>query len=205
MSPDLLNRNSAAALGCAPHSWPRGTAPCRSEYSATEFLAALAVAIPLAGVGLSFDTAYADAPGLDWKGYAGVNCLPQSNNSDIRRSAVGHPALANASASAISVFCPVVRDVAEGGPGRVRLVRLRVRNRGITPLTCIFTSWSIGGGFVASASAIAPAGSGFQTLTMGPVNATTWGSYTLICQVPGRHPATSLQSYIINYRVDEDL
>lgn len=205
MKANFLKRYNAAVLGCMPFSWLGVAPPYRREHSSIGFHAALAVAIPFASVGLSFNTAYADATNQDWKGYAGVNCLPQSNNSEIRRSAVAHPAFANTGASADSVFCPVVRDVSEGAPNRVTEVRLRVRNRGVTPLSCEFRSWDINGGLVASATAAAAAGSDFQTLTMGPVpvSASNWGSYTLICQLPGRHPSTSLPSYIINYRVDE--
>lgn len=148
--------------------------------------------------------AHADVAGQDWKGYAGVNCLPQSNNDAIRRSAIGQPALANAGTSAISVFCPVVRDESAGGDNRVTAVAVRFRNRNSTVSgSCEFSSFDQSGTKIDSKSAAAPFGE--TTLQLGPLNAHNWGTYVLACQLPGRDPATNLQSYIVNYRVDEML
>ena len=51
----------------------------------------------------------------------------------------------------------------------------------------------------------APAPFGDTFLQLGPVNANNWGSYVLSCELPGRNAADGLQSYIVNYRVDETL
>jgi hypothetical protein len=148
--------------------------------------------------------AQADAAGQDWKGYAGVNCLAQSNNDPIRRSAVAQTAFANTGTSTITVFCPVVRDVASGGDNRVSAVAVRFRNRNSAVAgRCEFSSHDINGAKIDSKSAVAPFGE--TTLQLGPVNAHNWGSYVLSCQIPGRDAATNLQSYIVNYRVDERL
>lgn len=178
----------------------------------TKTLKGLGTAVSLL-VGMSFNTVYADpdyttSAGTDqnWKGYTAVNCQPQSNNSDIRRSAVGTPALSNTGTSATTVYCPVVRDVPQGGENRVLLVRAYVRNRSsVAALRCEFRSHDINGNPHDSAVAVAPPSSDFMTLDMGPVDASNWGSYLLTCQLPGRDPVTNLQSYIINYRVDETL
>lgn len=146
--------------------------------------------------------AHADVAGQDWKGYAGVNCLPQSPNDAIRRSAINQTAMANTGTSTITVFCPVVRDESAGGDNRVSAVALRFRNRnaGVSG-RCEFASFNIDGLQIDAKSAVAPFGE--TTLQLGPVNAHNWGSYVISCQVPGRDPATGLQSYIVNYRVDE--
>ena len=150
----------------------------------------------------SIGTAHADAPGQDWKGYAGVNCMAQSNTDPIRRSAVNQTAFANTGTSTITVFCPVVRDEAEGGDNRVSAVAVRFRNRNSAVTgRCEFSSHDISGLKIDSKSAVAPFGE--TTLKLGPVNAHNFGSYVLSCQVPGRDAATNLQSYIVNYRVDE--
>ena len=149
--------------------------------------------------------AHADNAGQDWKGYAGVNCMGQNISDPIRRSAVNQIALANTGTSTITVFCPVVRDVSEGGEDRVTLVRVRLRNRNQTEAgSCEFSSRDINGHQVESKSAVAPPNSGETVLQLGPLNALTWGSYVLSCKLPGRDPKNG-QSYIINYRVDEKL
>ncbi|HSW23497.1 MAG TPA: hypothetical protein VLJ62_12065 [Burkholderiaceae bacterium] len=145
------------------------------------------------------------AHATDWKGYAGVNCLAQTNNHAVRRSAVNHAALANTGTSMITVFCPVVRDVAEGGNNRVIAVRVLMRNRNSSVAgRCEFSSHNINGIKIDSRSAVVPPNS-FDPVDLGPVDAHNWGSYVLSCQLPGRDAATNLQSYIVNYRVDEAL
>jgi hypothetical protein len=158
----------------------------------------------LALAGAASISAHADYPGQDWKGYSGVNCMGQSNNTAVRRSAINQSALANTGTSTITVFCPVVRDVAEGGNNRVSAVAVRFRNRNsAVDGRCEFSSHNIHGIKIDSKSAVAPFGE--TTLQLGPVDAHNWGSYVLSCQVPGRDASTNLQSYIVNYRVDEAL
>lgn len=158
-------------------------------------------ALALAGAA-SIGPAHGYSATQDWKGYAGVNCMGQTHNAAVRRSAVNQAALANTGTSTITVFCPVVRDVAEGGNNRVSAVAVRFRNRNATVNgRCEFSSHNINGIKIDSKSAVAPFGE--TTLQLGPVDAHRWGSYVLTCQVPGRDPATNLQSYIVNYRVDE--
>lgn len=150
---------------------------------------------------LSFNTAYA---AQDWKGYSAVNCVPANENSTtLRRSVSGSSvAISNTGTSSVSVFCPIVRDVAEGGPDRVNAVRIFVRDRNQTAaIRCDFSSHSQNGAMVDSASDTSV--NGFDTLAMDGINANNWGSYALICQIPGRDPVTNEQSYLINYRVDE--
>jgi hypothetical protein len=160
----------------------------------------------LALSGASIGIAHADAAGQDWKGYSAVNCVGQSHNDPIRRSAVGQPGFANTGTSLITVFCPVVRDVSAGGDNRVSAVALRFNNRNKTVAgRCEFSSHDITGKKIDTKSAVAPAGSGETVLQLGPVNAHNWGSYVLSCQIPGRDASTNLQSYLINYRVDERL
>lgn len=163
----------------------------------------VAAAAALAGAA-SITPAHADVTGQDWKGYAGVNCLSQTNTQAVRRSAVNQAALANTGTSTVTVFCPVVRDVSAGGDLRVAAVAVRVRNRNSAVAgRCEFSSHDIAGLKIDSKSAVAPFGE--TTLQLGPVDAGTWGSYVLSCQLPGRDAATGLQSYIVNYRVDETL
>lgn len=140
----------------------------------------------------------------DWKGYSAVGCLAQSDGANVRRSASGDSALANMGTSTVSVFCPVVRDVSAGGPNRVSAVAVRVRNRHATlALRCDFSARDINGATFAVRTASAPPGAGYMTLQLGPVNTSNWGSFVLICQIPGRNPADNLASYLVNYRVDE--
>jgi len=142
------------------------------------------------------------AQASDWKGYNGVGCLPTSENSDIRRSAAGVPSIANDGTTATTVYCPVVRDVSEGGKDRVAVVAVRFRNRNASSNgTCLFKSYDINGKLVDSNTANAPYGE--TVLQLGPVNANNWGSYVLQCQIPGKDAKTGLSSYLINYRVDE--
>jgi hypothetical protein len=160
-------------------------------------------ALALAGAAL-IGPAHADVSGQDWKGYAGVNCMSQSNSDPIRRSAINQTAFSNTGTSTITVFCPVVRDVSSGGDNRVSAVAVRFRNRNSAVAgRCEFSSHDINGIRIDSKSAVAPFGE--TTLQLGPVDAHNWGSYVLSCQVPGRDVATNLQSYIVNYRVDEHL
>jgi hypothetical protein len=152
----------------------------------------------------SIGPAQADVAGQDWKGYAGVNCMSSDNTAAIRRSAVLQTALANTGTSTITVFCPVVRDESVGGTNRVAAVAVRFRNRNASVTgRCEFSSHDQSGTKIASKSAAAPFGE--TTLQLGPLNAHNWGSYVLSCQLPGRDPSTGLQSYIVNYRVDETL
>lgn len=146
----------------------------------------------------------AEQPGHDWKGYAGVNCLPQSNLDPIRRSAVNQAALANTGTSPITVFCPIVRDEPEGGRARVHEVRVYFRNRHLSVRgSCEFSVHDIDGFKVATKTVDAPPNMD-STLSFGSLDTTNWGSYVLQCLVPGRDPANNnLQSYIANYRVDE--
>jgi len=141
----------------------------------------------------------------DWKGYAGVNCMAQSNTDPMRRSAVNQTSLAHTGTSLVTVFCPVVRDVWEGGNSRVSAVAVGFRNRNSTVAgRCEFSSHDITGMKIDSKSAVAPPGSDYTVLQLGPVDAHNWGTYVLSCQVPGRDAISNLQSYIVNYRVDED-
>jgi hypothetical protein len=162
-----------------------------------------AMAATAIAASLSLGPVYADTPGRDWKGYAGVNCLPASPNHDIRRSAIGQIGFANHGTGTITVFCPVVRDVAEGGENRVAAVAVRMRNRSSVDGRCEFSSRDINGMTHDTKSVVFPPGEFVKT--MGPINASNWGSYVLSCQLPGLHPTTKLPSYIVNYRVDEDL
>lgn len=163
-------------------------------------LAAVAVLAAAAAV----PAARADVAGQDWKGYAGLNCLSQNDSGSVRRSSVSQPALANMGTSTMTVYCPVVRDEASGGPNRVSAVAVRIRNRHATlPARCEFSSHDQDGNKVGSKSAVAPFGE--TTLQLGPMNAHNWGTYVLTCQLPGTDPATGLASYIVNYRVDESL
>ena len=138
----------------------------------------------------------------DWKGYAGVNCMAQSNSDPMRRSAVNQTAFANTSTGLVTVFCPVVRDVWEGGDNRVSAVAVRFRNRNSAVTgRCEFSSHDQSGYKIATQTLAAPFGE--TTLNFGPMAAESWGSYVLTCLLPGRDPASGLQSYIVNYRVDE--
>lgn len=138
----------------------------------------------------------------DWKGYAGVNCLSQDDAASVRRSAVNQTALANTGTSAVTVFCPIVRDVEGKGEGRVIAVAVRFRNRnpGVSG-SCEFSSHDQSGYKIATQTLPAPFGE--PTLSFGPMAAESWGSYVLTCLLPGRDPTSGLQSYIVNYRVDE--
>ena len=155
----------------------------------------------------TYATAYADAVGHDWKGYAGVNCLPSSDSATYRRSVSGvSTAFSNSGSSAMSVYCPVVRDEAAGGNNRVLAVSVLLRNRHSTSdVRCEFSSHAIDGVKFDSDTAICPSNGSDNTctLSMGPINTSNWGSYALTCSLPGRNPVTNLQSYIVNYRVDE--
>lgn len=145
--------------------------------------------------------AWAEVPGQDWKGYTGLSCLSQNPSDNLRRSAVNHPAIANQGAGQTTVYCPVVRDESAGGPNRVAAVAVRVVNRHPTlALRCDFASHDQTGAKVDAKTASVPQGE--HTLQLGPVNAHNWGSYSLLCQLPGV-PAGGLPSYIVNYRVDE--
>ena len=148
--------------------------------------------------------AHADDAGKDWKGYAGVNCMSQDDAAPTRRSAVNQTAFANTGTATVSVFCPVVRDESVGGDGRVAAVAVRFRNRNPAVTgSCEFSSHDQSGYKIDSKTAPAPFGE--TTLQLGPVNAYNWGSYVLTCQLPGRDPASGLQSYIVNYRVEENV
>ncbi|WP_127998163.1 hypothetical protein [Piscinibacter defluvii] len=138
----------------------------------------------------------------EWKGYAGVNCLPGNSNDSVRRSATSDAALANAGTSTISVFCPVVRDVEASGSPRVLAAVVRMRNRHATAsASCEFSVHNQAGNKVGTVTRVAPFGE--HDLNFPAMNAPAWGSYVIRCSLPGRDPATNLQSYIINYRVDE--
>jgi hypothetical protein len=150
----------------------------------------------------SIGAARAEEPGHDWKGYPGVNCIGQNQNDPLRRSAVAQTAISNTGTSPVTVFCPVVRDESAGGQTRIHEVAVRFRNRNSTASgRCELSSHDINGSKIATQTLVAPFGE--TTLRFGPMNASNWGSYVLQCQIPGRDPATSLQSYVVNYRVDE--
>jgi hypothetical protein len=158
------------------------------------------------GASVAATGANADAAGQDWKGYSAVGCLATSDGANVRRSSAGDSAISNMGTSTISVFCPVVRDVSAGGPNRVSAVAVRVRNRHATQsLRCDFSVRDINGRTFAVDTASAPPGADYRVLQLGPLNASNWGSYVLICQIPGRNPADNFPSYIVNYRVDEAL
>lgn len=191
MSSSLALRSTVrAALPASP------AVPAHGPASPRRLLPALALAL-LASAGGALPVHAAD-----WKGYAGVNCLPQNPTDSVRRSAVANPAIANTGAGVLTVYCPVVRDEEVGSPTRVSAVRIRFNNRNSAVNgSCEFASFDIDGTKVDSKSVVAPFG--LHTLTMGPVAAHNWGSYVLSCQIPGRDASSNLQSYILSYRVDE--
>jgi hypothetical protein len=167
-----------------------------------------AFAATLATMGILVPTTASAA--TDWKGYSGLGCLSQNDSENVRRSAVNQPALANMGASTTTVYCPVVRDVAEGGPGKVAAVAVRVRNRHPTQLIrCEFGSHDQAGVKIDSQTGSAP--SGEHTIQLGPLDTHNWGHFSLLCQLPGESPENNLglpvglPSYIINYRVEEVL
>jgi hypothetical protein len=174
------------------------------SHSTNQRIGASALCAVALAAAASINPAHAELGDADWKGYAGVNCMSQSNTDAIRRSAVNQTALANTGTGPTTVFCPVVRDEATGGDNRVVAVAVRFRNRNSTVSgSCEFSSFNQDGNKIDTKSAVAPFGE--TTLQLGPLNAHNWGSYVLACQLPGRDPATNLQSYIVNYRVDEKL
>ena len=159
-----------------------------------------ACAASIAALGLLAPTLASAA--TDWKGYSGLGCLSQNPSDNVRRSAANHPALANMGAGATTVYCPVVRDTAEGGPGKVAEVAVLVENRHPSvPLRCDFASHNQAGDKIDSKTASVPMGR--HTIRMGPLDTHNWGHFSLLCQLPGASPTTGLPSYVINYRVDE--
>lgn len=179
------------------------------SYSTRQRNKALGIVLSAAAAASAGLFSAAPAAASDWKGYAGVNCLSQNNTDAVRRSAVGQPALANSGTSTLTVYCPVVRDVEVGGDNRVKAVAVRVRNRHSTGnITCEFSSFNQDGVKIDTKTGVLPPDpvdhDVEDDIRLGPLNAHNWGSYVLLCQLPGRHATNNLQSYLINYRVDEE-
>lgn len=136
----------------------------------------------------------------DWKGYAGTVCHARSGSIDVRRSGDGR--LANFQNTPSTVYCPVVRDVAEGGNNRVMQARVRLfNNNSNVGGFCRLVSRNISGGTFAFDHFAWTPGIKNVTATLGPLNASNWGSYMIYCSIPGVDGAR--KSFIRSVSLDE--
>lgn len=133
----------------------------------------------------------------DWKGYSGTNCLPASDNSDYTRSQIGGN-FANMGVPAITVICPIVRDVQYAGAGRVQ-VRVSVRVRQDGGYCRLYSKQSSGAAF--DFQHIVLPGD-FSTITFSAVDSSNFGNYFIACRIPGII-GPNLPSYIRSYAVNE--
>lgn len=142
--------------------------------------------------------ALADGAG-DWKGYPGSNCLAHSGANDVRRLTSG--TLSNWQNTSTIVHCPVVRDVAEGGDNRVWAATVRLYdNHPTEDGYCRLVVRTISGATFAWDHA-AWTGTGNKTVSLGPLDASNWGNYSLYCSLPAASGAS--KSFIRNYALDE--
>lgn len=157
-------------------------------------LAGAKAAIVVLATPLLMATAHAE-----WKGYPGSSCYPANDSADVYRSVTGG-GISNSGSSSINVFCPVVRDISAGGVDRVQQARVTFSDRNeFENFTCTLRSRTQEGGLVDSKSVTRAT----SPIRIRNVDASNWGSYTLVCRIPGRSPWTNLQSYIISYALEE--
>ncbi len=136
----------------------------------------------------------------DWKGYAGSYCQARSGANDVRRLGTG--VLANFQANPTTVHCPVVRDIAEGGPNRIKLARVRLfNNNANVGGFCRLVSRDINGNTVAFDHFSWTPGIKNVTASLGPLNANNFGSYSIYCNIPGADGAR--KSFIKSVSLDE--
>ena len=157
-------------------------------------LAGAKAAIAVIATPLLMATAHAE-----WKGYPGSSCYPANDSENVYRSVTGG-SISNPGSSSINVFCPVVRDISAGGVNRVQQARVTFSDRHeFENFTCTLRSRTQEGSLVDSKSVTRAT----SPIRIRNVDASNWGSYTLVCRIPGRSPWTNLQSYIISYALEE--
>jgi len=137
----------------------------------------------------------------DWKGYNGAYCKSANNSVDVRSSVSG---ISNWHTAATTVYCPVVRDIAEGGPNRVSAAVRLFNNNQRTGGSCTLISRNINNRTTVDFDRETwPAGYQDHTIRLGPVDANNWGSYMVYCTLPAREGAR--KSFIRSVSVDEQL
>lgn len=152
------------------------------------------------GIVLIATSAMSSLAQADWKGYAGAYCQAHSGANDVRR--IGTGVIANFQATPTTIYCPVVRDVAAGGNNRVKLARVRLFNNNSTVGGyCRLVSRTISGGTFAFDHFSWTPGIKNVTATLGPLNASNWGSYSIYCRLPGVQGAR--KSFIRSVSLDE--
>ena len=138
--------------------------------------------------------------GDDWKGYAGLNCLPPNAQLDIRRSSSG---LSNWDDRTVTVYCPVVRDHATGSREGIRAARVRLfNNNGQQGGSCTLISRGREGEIIDSEVQTWPAGYEYHDVNFGALDTSNWGYIQIYCRLPAAEGAR--KSFIQSYAVHEE-
>lgn len=142
-----------------------------------------------------------DETNNDWKSYNGAFCSAGNNQLDVRVSVSG---IANWESSAVTVYCPVVRDVAKGGPNRVEAAVRLFNNHSRQGGSCTLVSRDINNKYNVEFDRKSwPAGYKDQIIRLGPINSNNWGSYIIYCSLPPAEGAR--KSVIRSVAVDEQI
>jgi hypothetical protein len=131
----------------------------------------------------------------DAKTFPGTFCQASGSSQDMYYS---NSEIANRTAATQSVICPIVRDnVAQPW----QWLAVRVRDRHATQdITCVAYSQNLDGTTVWSQSR-SSAGEGFATLFFNVPLEQSFGTYTLLCQLPPME--ANVPSYISTYAIQE--
>ena len=136
---------------------------------------------------------------VDGKSYPGSMCQTIGSSQSLYYGGVGGSLIANRTNSTRSAVCPIVRDnVTQPWQG----LSVRVRDRHDSGnITCVAHSRNLDAtsGWLQTQST---AGEGFQSLNFGPIGESTWGAYTLVCQLPAMQDVNQ-PSYISTYFIRE--
>lgn len=159
-------------------------------------LSMLAVATLLATQSVSADLAETNN---DWKGYNGAFCKPSNSQLDVRSTLSG---IANWEDRAVTIYCPIVRDKAEGGPDNVNVSVRLFNNNGSRGGYCTLVSRNINNAVTVDFDRRSwPGGYSNRTIRLGPVDANNWGSYMVYCRLPAAEGAR--KSFIRSIAADE--
>ncbi len=135
----------------------------------------------------------------DWKGYNGSYCKATNSMLDVRSRLSG---ISNWEDSPTTIYCPVARDVAEGGGNRVEAAVSLFNNNSQSGGYCTLVSRDINNKITVDSHRVYwPSGYEEHTVRLGPVDSSNWGNYMVYCRVPGKEG--NRKTVIRSIRIDE--
>lgn len=141
----------------------------------------------------------------EWSGYNGSSCKVGNSSASFYISPLRGD-FANSGVNDLTVFCPLVRDNEVGGSEKIREVRVNLRDRNdARDGYCRVVSREFNGS-THDIETKTWTGTGNKIVRLGPIDASNFGSYHLVCRLPGRNGGVSsgVPSYIRSYALEEE-